>query len=181
MTNNEKFTEMKKFVGFTSADEENLKAVAPIFAKHGPALTDSFYDTLALYPETAKLIEGRVDALKDTHTRWLGELFTGVDGGFGEKYFENRDIIGKVHVRIGLDPRWVEGVMNIIRLGGHAAMSQELDSAEDLGAKFASVCKILDLDLMVINLSYSDERLTRLSDFTGMTRNLIENCISSGR
>ncbi|MCF6311127.1 MAG: protoglobin domain-containing protein [Verrucomicrobiales bacterium] len=180
MSRYENYTEMKKFVGFTSDDIENLKSMAPVFEKHGATLTDFFYETLELYPETAALIEGRVDTLKLTHSRWMGELFTGVEGGYDEAYFNNRDIVGKVHVKIGLDPRWVEGVMNIIRTGGHAALSQELESAADLGAKFNSLCKILDLDLMVINLSYADERLTRLATFTGMSRKLIENCINSG-
>lgn len=180
MSTYETFTEMKKFVGFTSDDAENLKSIAHIFEKHGSAITDTFYETLELYPETAALIEGRVDSLKETHARWMGELFTGVEGGHEEAYFTNRDIVGKVHVKIGLDPRWVEGVMTIIRTGGHAAMSQELESAAELGAKFNSLCKILDLDLMIINLSYADERLTRLANFTGMSRKLIENCISSG-
>ncbi|NOY00770.1 MAG: hypothetical protein GXP30_13730 [Verrucomicrobia bacterium] len=180
MSSYDNFTEMKKFVGFSSEDAENLKSIAHVFEKHGPALTDFFYETLDLYPETATLIEGRVDSLKATHARWMGELFTGVEGGYDEAYFNNRDIVGAVHVKIGLDPRWVEGVMTIIRTGGHAALAQELESAAELGEKFNSLCKILDLDLMVINLSYADERLTRLATFTGMSRKLIENCISSG-
>ncbi|MCF6313630.1 MAG: protoglobin domain-containing protein [Verrucomicrobiales bacterium] len=174
------FAEMKKFIGFTASDIENLNSMAPIFEQRGDAITDFFYETLSLYPETAALIEGRVDTLKETHRRWMRELFAGVDGGYDEAYFDNRNIIGKVHVKIGLDPRWVEGVMNIIRTGGHAALTQELESAAELGEKFSSLCKILDLDLMIINLSYADERLTRLAAFTGMSRKLIENCIKSG-
>lgn len=180
MSNFENFSEMKKFIGFTSEDVENLKSMVPIFETRGAAITDFFYETLALYPETAALLEGRIDSLKSTHKRWMMELFTGVEGGYEEAYFNNRDIVGKVHVKIGLDPRWVEGVMNIIRTGGHAALAQELDSASELGAKFGSLCKILDLDLMIINLSYADERLTRLAAFTGMSRKLIENCITAG-
>jgi hypothetical protein len=37
--------------------------------------------------------------------------------------------------------------------------------------------KILDIDLMIINLAYSQETIDRLSKFTGMSRKLIERCI----
>ena len=43
--------------------------------------------------------------------------------------------------------------------------------------KLAAFTKICDLDLLVINLSYGEDRLDRLTEFTGMKRTLIENII----
>ena len=40
--------------------------------------------------------------------------------------------------------------------------------------------RTLDLDLLVINLAYGEERLERLTRFTGMSRKLIERCIRKG-
>ena len=48
-----------------------------------------------------------------------------------------------------------------------------------LSRKFASYCKIIDLDLILINLAYNEERLDRLSAVTGMRRNLIENLVKA--
>jgi truncated hemoglobin YjbI len=48
-----------------------------VFAAHGAAITDQFYQRLAANPEQARMIEGRVDALKRTHNRWMSELFAG--------------------------------------------------------------------------------------------------------
>ena len=61
---NEIFQDIKTFIGFTDDDVASLRAMAPIFATHGAAITDLFYVKLAGDPGQSKLIEGRVDALK---------------------------------------------------------------------------------------------------------------------
>ena len=174
----EVFAEMKSFLDFGDDDVTNLKSLGPVFQKHGPQITDAFYETLGHYGTTAKLIEGRIDALKATHGRWMGELFA---GDYGDAYLEGRMRIGQVHVRIGLPPYYVEAVMNNIRVGGHHAMSQEIGDQSELDAKFGSLVKILDLDLLIINMAYSEERLDRMSSITGMSRKLVERLITKAK
>lgn len=36
------YPEMQTFLDFTSADADNLKALAPVFAKHGANMTNRF-------------------------------------------------------------------------------------------------------------------------------------------
>ena len=174
----EVYAEMKSFLDFNDADVQNLITLAPIFAKHGGAITDAFYETLGQYPTTAALIEGRVDHLKATHAAWMREL---VAGDYGDAYLARRMRIGEVHVRIGLPPYYVEAVMNNIRVGGHAAITTELSDAADIDAKYGSLVKILDLDLLIINLAYSEERLDRMSAITGMSRKLVERLITKAK
>ncbi len=170
----ELFETLKSLIGFGPEDVKNLVALAPVVAKHGSRVTDAFYAKLARVPETAKLIEGRVDGLKKTHGQWMTSL---VNGDYGQAYLESRWKIGAVHVRVGLDPHWVEGVMSFIRTAMVESMAQEITSCTELAARSASFMKICDLDLMVINLSYAEDRLDRLTVFTGMKRGLIENII----
>lgn len=172
------YEEMKTFVGFSDADAQNLVKLAPIFEKHGPGMTDAFYATLFRYPDTAKIIEGRVDGLKKTHNRWMTELFK---GDYGQGYFEGRYKIGLVHVKVAIDPFYVEGVMDVIRTAGIAAIFAEMEDRASAIACTQSLLKILDLDLLVINLAYGEERLNRLTGFTGFSRKLIENCIKKGK
>lgn len=163
---------MKEFIDFGDADIARLTSLGAVFQKRGAAITDGFYETLARYPATAKLIEGRVDALKATHHRYLAELFA---GDYGEAYFQSRIRVGVVHVRIGLDPYFVEAVMSYLRTQGVLAIREEL--GQDSGSHVAAYIKILDLDMLIINLAYGDERLNRLTRFTGMSRKLLETCI----
>lgn len=168
---------LKDFIGFEESDADNLRALAPIFERHGPTLTDAFYAKLALVPETARLIDGRVDALKQTHAQWMRELFA---GEYGDAYFERRWKIGLTHVRVGVPPHYVEAVVSFLRTESEHALKGEFSDPAALVAHHASLVKILDLDLMIINLAYAEERVDRLCSFTGMSRKLIERCIARG-
>lgn len=170
----ELYERLKAFIGFGPNDVTNLSSLHPVAEKHGPSITNQFYTRLGETPETAKLIDGRVDVLKSTHKDWLLSL---VGGDYGEPYFESRWRIGLAHVRIGLDPYWVEGVMSFIRTAMIEAIGNELQDAKEVSAKSASFVKACDLDLLIINLSYAEDRLERLTAFTGMKRALIENII----
>jgi len=173
----QQFETMKRFVGFTGQDADNLRSLGAVFAKHGPAITDRFYATLGEYPETAAMIEGRVDALKQTHARWMSGLF---GGEYGESYLNERLRIGQTHVRVGLDPSWVEGVVSMLRGEGLMAIQSEIADPTTAAAMTRSYLRILDLDLFIIGAAYAAERLERLSKFTGMNKRLIENVIRMG-
>ncbi|MCB9568217.1 MAG: hypothetical protein H6710_13570 [Myxococcales bacterium] len=172
------FTMLKTFIGFGADDAENLKALAPLFASAGGAITDRFYERLAAEEEPSKLLEGQVDRLKATHARWMGELFA---GEYEVPYFDNRWRIGLAHVRVGVKPHWVEAVMSFLRAEGLKAMADEIRDIDLLVARYASLVKILDLDLMIINLAYGEERLERLASFTGMSRKLLERCVNQAK
>lgn len=168
------YSNIKTFLSFTDRDIANLSAIRGIVEKHGPRVTDDFYAAIARTPETAKFVEGRVEALKKTHAKWMLEL---VAGDYGDAYFESRWRIGKTHVRIGIDPFWPESVMSMLRSGLHLALAQEIANPVELSEKYGSLVKILDVDMMIVNLSYAEDRIDRLTEFTGMKRALLENLI----
>jgi len=173
----ETYEQMKGFLDFGEADAERLKALGPVFDKHGPDITNAFYESLEQMPATAAIIDGRVDALKRTHIAWMKSLFV---GDYGRTFFERQYHIGEVHVTNNILPEFVEGVTTTLRLGGRHAISTELGSGDDAHAAFSSLVKVLDLCLMTINLAYQDERLNRISKVTGMSRKLLENLVKTG-
>ena len=168
------FETAKTLLEFGETEVKLLVGMAPLARRHGPALRDHFYASLARYPETAKMIAGRVDSLKATHEAWMMELF---GGEYGRPYFDARWRIGLAHVRIGLDPVWVEGVMSLVRTLMAEAIGKESATPAEAVQRVAALTKICDLDLIVINLSYGEDRLDRLGEFTGMKRSLVENLI----
>lgn len=172
------FNKLKEFVNFGPQDEANLKLAGPLLEKHFARIADEFYETIGQYPEAAKHIEGRTDALKKTHFSWMQSLFA---GEYGETYFESRWRIGMAHVIHGIEPFWMESVMNLIRTSTLRALIDETDNAQQAGESYASLLRVLDLDSLIINMSYSEDRLDRLTEFTGMSRNLIENIIKLPR
>jgi hemoglobin-like flavoprotein len=168
------FTDLKQFIGFTDADAANLRRLAPLFAEHGAAVTDAFYERLAGQPETAALIAGRVDKLKQTHARWMSELFA---GDYGDGYLADRWRVGLTHVRAGIKPHWVDAVASFLRAAGTDLIAREIGDPDERIACTQSYLRILDLDMMLVDLAYGEERLERLSQFTGMSRKLIERCV----
>lgn len=173
----ETYVQMKDFLQFGEADAERLKTLAPVFAKHGPGITEAFYDALLGMPATAAIIEGRVDSLKQTHIKWMGELF---EGSYDRAFFDRQFKIGQIHVTQNINPEYVEGVTTSLRLGGRRAITEELGEGQDSAAAFESLVKVLDLALMTINLAYQEERLDRISAVTGMSRKLLENLVKRG-
>ena len=164
------FRQMKSFVDFNEEDSKNLTSLVPIVQNHGRGITDAFYDTLGRYPDTAAQIEGRVEHLKSTHGMWLLDM---LNGSYEEEWFNRQLRIGLAHVRIGLAPYYVEVVMSLIRSKGLSAMEAEIADPAELHRRYQSLVKILDL--LIINLAYSEELFDRLSKATGMRRTLIEN------
>jgi|JI6StandDraft_1071083.scaffolds.fasta_scaffold00785_19 hypothetical protein len=177
MSDPQLYAKLKEFIGFGPEDLQNLRALAPLFKEHGAAITDSFYTRLAANPDTAPLIEGRVEKLKQTHMRWMEGLFL---GEYGDSYMEERWRIGLVHVRVGIPPWWVEAVTSFLRDAGSALITSTFPGPEG-AALSRSYLKILDIDLWLINLAYNDERLARLCNFTGMSRKLLERCVAQGK
>lgn len=172
------FSKLKTFVGFGPQDEENLKKAGPLLEKHFSSIADGFYSTINEHPEAAKHIEGRVDSLKKTHFQWMQSLFA---GEYEEQYFESRWRIGMAHVVHGIEPFWMESVMNLIRTSTLEALIEETGSAQEAGELYSSLLRVLDLDALIVNLSYAEDRLDRLTEFTGMSRSLIENIIKLPR
>ena len=174
MQKSEIFEQIKTFVGFSDEDAATLLSIAPWIDAHGREIADVFYATIEKTPSIAKFVEGRVDQLKETHLNWMKEL---VGGTYDEAYFDSRWKIGEVHVRIGLDPIWVDGTMSLIRGEALTSIAKNLEDKAKVANATRSLIKACDLDLAIINLAYSEDRLERLSSFTGMKRALIENVI----
>lgn len=167
------YTQMKVFLEFDDDDVSRLKALGPLFASRGPEITDAFYARLAADAETAPIIEGRVDALKRTHIAWMGRLF---DGEYGDVFLEEQLRVGRVHVRAGIVPRFVELIGSVLRQEGVKLIRTE--RIGDVDRVISSYLKVLDLALSLINYAYADERLNRMSRISGMSRTLIDRLIA---
>lgn len=171
---NEMYAEIREFINFNAEDHANLTALAPVIQKRGAEITTHFYDVLGKNPITAALIDGRTERLKNTHMRWMDSL---VGGDYGESWFDAQVRIGQVHVAMGISPLHVELTFGILRNEIAKAVSEELDASK-VAAYNRSLVKALDISLALVNFAYAEERLARLSNFTGFSRKLIENCIN---
>jgi len=91
------------FGGITPEVREALAAFWPVVEKALPEILDGFYGLATSQPKLAALVGTQVPRLKTAQGSHWQRMFS---GRFDADYFKSVRIIGEVHNRIGLEPRW---------------------------------------------------------------------------
>ena len=102
-----------KFVGMDKAQMEALSEFKPLIAKTvGPAL-DRFYEQATANPETARHFRDKshVAHAKQKQVDHWGII---AEGRFNNEYIDGVTRIGKVHAKLGLEPKWYIGGYSLI-------------------------------------------------------------------
>lgn len=154
----ERYQDLQLYVGWTVADGERVRAIAPLVEGSFVALIDDFYEEIDRHPDARKVITGgqeQVQRLKGTLRNWLKELVTGT---YDEEYVERRWRVGMRHVEIGLEQIYTNTALSRLRQG----LLQKLTSswpgaADELHATILSLNRLLDLDLAIIEDAYHYE------------------------
>ena len=152
----ESFHDLQRYVGWTEADAERLRVLGTRMDAYFPALVEDFYQAVLRHPTTRGVVESRgtpIEALRKTLLNWLRELFTGpYDALYAEKHWR----VGRRHVEIGLPQVYTNSAMSRIRAGLiRAAFREAPQLGLDVGEVIESICRILDLDLAIIEESYA--------------------------
>ncbi|QDG53685.1 GHKL domain-containing protein [Persicimonas caeni] len=152
--------EIKDYMGFSGRDAECLNGLHPIVRPYFEEIVDHFYSSLKQNPRTKDVFTGpeQLERLGKSLHRWLDEVFT---GPFDEEYFRKRQHVGRVHVDVGLQPQFMFGAMNIIRIDLTRAVFKEEERLEELQVNprdcVESIERILDLELTIMTQAYWDK------------------------
>ncbi len=158
--------DMLTYVDFGDQDRENLRQAWPIVAPQSERVVEHFYDIILKHPDARVVFadEAQVVRLKRTMKVWMEELML---GPWDQAYFERRQRIGRVHVRIQLPERYMFTAMNrmredIVDVVFEAVPPQQ---AREL---CRSLNKICDLDLGAMTSTYMEahewEQMRTLQD-----------------
>jgi methyl-accepting chemotaxis protein len=90
---------------------ETLREFWKIVEPALPRLLDGFYKHVTSEPQLARLVGSNVPRLKSAQQTHWGRLF---NGRFGDDYMQGVRTIGRVHNKIGLEPRWYIGGYNFV-------------------------------------------------------------------
>ncbi|MDP2311643.1 MAG: protoglobin domain-containing protein [Pseudomonadota bacterium] len=153
------FDEMKAWTRFDAADEERLRALWPFVEPELFPLTDTFYERILEQPGAASVLrdEAQVERLKGTLRRWAEEL---VRGPWDQAYYDRRERIGRVHVDVGLQSRYMFTAMNVFRQGlSRIAVRNLPPEAAEL--TLDSLGRICDMDLAMMTGTYVTTREAR--------------------
>jgi rsbT co-antagonist protein RsbR len=144
----------KAFVGFTDEDAQLLQELAPIAEAYADEVVEGLYDrflrfeeTRVFFPDSATL--QRVKALQKDY--FLGLTY----GDYGEAYLARRLLIGRVHQRIGLSPRWYMGAYSIyMQLAFPRVMTAFGNDIPKAQRVFAALLKLITLDIELAITAY---------------------------
>lgn len=161
----ERYQDIQRYVGWTQADADRVRAMGPLVEPAFLELVDDFYREIAEHEATRKVITGgeaQVQRLKGTLVAWLKELVT---GPYDMKYAERRFRVGYRHVEIGLKQIYVEAAVSRLRNGLLRVLRQNWPAERginELVATMRSANTLMDLDLAIIQDAYETASNDRL-------------------
>lgn len=171
----------KQFTGLTPEMESILTGLFDLIQPHLPSITESFYSVLQEIPKAQPFLEGRVDALKQTHMQWLEQLFS---GPFDVNYVKAMYNVGDVHVKVNLPVEFMAGAMTLVGTRINEMLGDQLQNDPPrLKQSITAVNAVLGFTLMVMQQSYESSRLAeeleKFLKITGMSRTLFDNLASA--
>jgi len=152
--------EVKRHYLFSDEHIELLVSLRPLAEASKEKLADDLYDYLLGMPETAIFLQDDavLQRLKKSHQSWFLDLFS---GQYDNHYLRKLEKIGLVHVRIGLNPHFVNSAMNFVR---QATVNLIRDSYSDRDLRrrlIDAISKMLDMNLDIMSASYLEEELKK--------------------
>lgn len=160
------YRELQSYVDWSDDDARLVHAAAEIVEPHLGPLVDDFYATIGRFENVRRVITGgtaQVERLKGSLMAWIRELF---EGCYDDAYFERRWRVGWRHVEIGLEQIYTHAAMTRMRIGLIRALQEHWTAApEQLAPTVRSLCKLLDLDLSIIEHAYQCEARARQQRF----------------
>lgn len=152
--------ELLSYIGFDGEDAARLRALHGKLEPLFPAIAVRFYEAVWAHPNAAAVISGpeQIERLRVTLIDWMS---TGLLGPHDERFYEKRSRIGRRHVAIGLQHKYMFTAMNVVRIAYQDAI-EKLYSADDASAIMRSVHKLLDVELAIMVGHYqldSEERV----------------------
>lgn len=169
----------KAYAGFEPEDELILVQEAPRLESHFAAITDAFYAELQTIPEALPFLEGRIDALKTTHSAWLRKVFTGPYDADFAAYMHH---VGVVHVQVKLPEKFMTSGIGLINKHLIPVLPElYADEVEKIGAVLKALNAATSFCLLIMLESYRGHELERFMEVTGISRVLYNNLSAAYR
>jgi signal transduction histidine kinase len=154
------------YVNLGEADRAALAELRPLLVENAPAFVAAFYRHLLSFQPTRELL--RDPEVKD---RLLGKqreyLLSLADARFDEAFVAKRRLIGEVHERIGLEPRWYLGAYALYTsLLTPIVVARYAREPQRAAAALAALQKVLFLDAQIAMESYIDRQHRELEYLT---------------
>ena len=153
--------DIKSHYMFTDEDAALLKSLLPLAEANKERMAGEFYDFLPAIPDTAAFFtdDHALERQRMIHQSWFISLFSGI---YDNSYYHNLQRIGHAHVRIGLNPHFVNAAMNVVRRFLIELLQENFPVTSERRKYRDAVEKIIDINLDIISASYQQEELKKV-------------------
>lgn len=144
-----------KLLELTKTDLQYLKHLQRSVEKNIDDIVDGFYDTVESEQSLVDIINthSSIDKLKITLRNHLLEMFNGV---IDDEYLKKRNIIAKVHVRIGLPTQWYITSFDNINKKLYNIIHKTISNKKHRLNAILAVSKIINLEQQLVLASFDD-------------------------
>ena len=154
-------TELFDYVGFGLEDARWLAKLGPVARPRFLEIVTEFYRTIDRNPGATSVFTGGEQQRQRLHQsmhRWLEGIVGGV---YDDAHFEQRARIGRVHVRIDLDQRYMFAAMNVIRKSLHQVVRDAGWPTDDRSRTHLAIDRICDIELAVMLETYRESYIEK--------------------
>ena len=156
--------ELIAYVGFTPAHAAMLKKLGPSLRPAFGSIVEGFYEAIQRAPRAQAVFTGgppQVERHKGFLREWLAGL---VSGTYDQAYLQTRARIGRAHVRIKLEQRYMFAAMNLVREGLQRQLLSLALPADRHALGQHAIDKICDLELAIMLETYAEDSTARMRD-----------------
>lgn len=169
----------KAYAGFDAEDEALLIAEAHRLEPYLEQITEAFYTELQTIPEAVPFLEGRIDALKTTHTAWLRKIF---QGPFDAHFAAYMHQVGVIHVQVKLPEKFMTSGIGLINKHLIPKLPEIYpNDALKIGVLLKALNAATSYCLLIMLESYRGHELERFMEVTGISRVLYNNLSAAYR
>lgn len=156
------FKEIKRHYNFNIDDEKRLLSLRPLMEANVNKAMDALYLWILQTKEAVEFFEddNKKKHIFNAQKNWFLDLF---QGRYDNLYYEDLMMIGRVHVKEGVDAHFMNRSINIIRNFCISLLDSTIEDTEERTKLLISIEKILDINLDIITNSYIEEGLRTYS------------------
>ncbi|HEY0134043.1 MAG TPA: protoglobin domain-containing protein [Nannocystis sp.] len=157
--------ELMRYIEFTPEDAAQMYAMGPVLRPHFARVVDRFYEAIDRTPAAAAVFTGGAEQIERQKTLLHGWLEGLVGGVYDDAYLARRARIGRTHVRIGLDQRYMFSGMNIVRSELHNALYDSTEwPADQQRSGHRAIDRICDIELAIMLETYREAYIARVKE-----------------
>ena len=149
MSEEKHLNERLQFAQIDAATCDQLKKLWPVIEGEIDGILDGFYRHVKAVPALGSMVGDKQNTLMSAQKAHWQKLFT---AGFSPDYVESIDTIGRVHSRIGLEPRWYIGGYKFILVRLHQLVLKKYrlsPAKQDAAVDALTAAVFLDMDLAI--------------------------------